>query len=68
MNSELEVIKLRRALAGVIPWIGKPADGPCWATPEAKARNRAMFEEAFTEACECFPEYYTGLNDLAESN
>lgn len=60
--------KLRRALAGVIPWVGESAEGPSWATPEAKARNRAMCERALQEACACFPDDYNGLRELAESN
>ena len=60
--------KLKKALAGVIPWVGEPADGPKWATPEAKARNRAMCEEALNEACACFPEDYNGFREVIESN
>lgn len=37
----VENAKLRKALAGVIPWVGKLAEGPSWATPEAKASGRA---------------------------
>lgn len=60
--------KLRRALARVIPWVGMPAEGPSWATPEAKARNRDMCEKAFREACSCFPEDYNSIRSLTEQN
>ncbi len=48
--------KLKRALLLAIPWIGENAEGPSWATPEAKQENRAMCEEAFEAATDCFPE------------
>lgn len=55
--------KLKTALAALIPWAGESPDGPDWATPEAKVRNRSMFEEALENACNCFPENYNGLNE-----
>ena len=58
--SEVEAMadnqKLKNALAALIPWAGEPPEGPAWATPEARARNRAMFEKAFSNECGCFPE------------
>lgn len=53
--------KLKNALSGLICWAGQPPDGPLWATPEAKERNREMFEAALTEASDCFPEDYNEL-------
>lgn len=50
--------KLRSALEGLICWAGETPDGPSWATPDAKKRNREMFEKALDEACDCFPENY----------
>jgi hypothetical protein len=64
----VENAKLSKALAGLIPWVGEPAEGPSWATPEAKARNRAMCEKALEEACACFPGDYNGFREQAESN
>lgn len=63
-----EIYKLRRALSALICWAGESPDGPEWATPEAKARNRAMFEKALNDASECFPEGYNSLDDMIESN
>jgi hypothetical protein len=60
--------QLRKALAGLIPWAGELPDGPDWATPEAKSRNRAMFEVALENACNCFPPDYNGFQEMAESN
>ena len=60
--------KLRDALAGVIPWVGEPAEGPSWATKDAKANNREMCERALDRACECFPEDYDSGRDMAERN
>ena len=34
--------KLRAALSDLIPWAGESAGGPSWATPTAKAQNKAM--------------------------
>ena len=50
--------KLKKALAGLIPWAGERTEGPTCATPEGKARNRVMCEKAIAEACECFPDDY----------
>lgn len=63
-----ENAKLRKALAGIIPWAGELPEGPSWATPEAKNRNRAMFNKALEDACDCFPEDYNGFQEIAESN
>lgn len=63
-----ENAKLRKALAGLIPWAGESPYGPTWATTDAKRRNKAMFDQAFQNACNCFPEDYNGLRELAESN
>jgi len=60
--------KLKNALAALIPWAGEPPDGPDWAAPEAKARNRAMFEKALDDACNCFPDDYSDARRIAESN
>lgn len=57
--------KLRDALAGLVPWAGSLPEGPDWATPEAKARNRAMFEKALDDACKCFPDDYDVGNWVA---
>jgi hypothetical protein len=58
--------RLKRALAALIPWAGKSAYGPSWATPEQKAINQHSFETAFREAVKCFPEDYIGpLDDEA---
>lgn len=54
----IENSKLKKALEGLIVWAGETPGGPEWATPEAKARNRQMFEQALNEACNCFPENY----------
>ncbi len=48
--------KLKRALLLAIPWIGQNIEGPAWATPEARWKNRAMCEEALEAAMDCFPE------------
>lgn len=55
--------RLRRALSALICWAGESPDGPSWATPEAKKRNRAMFEAALTAAYECFPLVYDSRDD-----
>jgi hypothetical protein len=60
--------KLRKALAGLIPWAGSLPEGPEWATAEAKQRNRAMFEKAIAEAFDCFPEDYDNLSEVTEAN
>jgi hypothetical protein len=57
--------KLKLALESIICWAGESPDGPEWATPEAKQKNRAMFEAALQAACECFQDSYpieTGAN------
>lgn len=61
-----ENIKLRRALAALIPWAGQAPDGPEWATPEARDKNRAMFEAALNSACSCFPPNFNSMQDIAE--
>jgi hypothetical protein len=63
-----ENAKLREALAAVIPWVGEPAQGPSWATPEAKQRNKTMCEKVLNEACACFPDDYNGFRELVEAN
>jgi hypothetical protein len=60
--------KLKKALEGLICWIGVPPEGPSWATPEAKARNKAMFDAAMQAACDCFPEDYNGISELTKTN
>jgi hypothetical protein len=55
--------RLKMALDRLLPWAGESPDGPPWATPEAKVRNREMFEEAFANASECFPEGHNGLRN-----
>jgi hypothetical protein len=69
-TSELiaENAKLKKALEGLICWIGVPPEGPSWATPEAKARNKAMFDAAMQAACDCFPEDYNGISELTKTN
>lgn len=47
--------KLKRSLLLAIPWIGESMEGPAWATPEAKQKNRAMCERAIEAAMACFP-------------
>ena len=64
----IENSKLKNALEGLICWAGESPDGPEGATPEAKARNRQMFEQALKNACNCFPEDYNSLQGIAESN
>ncbi len=51
-----ENAKLKKALAGVMPFVGLPAYGASWATPEAKSRNQEMCEQAFDFASSCFPD------------
>jgi hypothetical protein len=77
MNSSLEsteqklrseIIKLRRALSLLIPWAGKAASGPEWATDEAKVRNRGACEKAIEEACDCFPPDYNAIDEMTRSN
>lgn len=63
-----ENLKLKRALAGLIPWTGILPGGPPWATPEAEARNRATYAEAFKNACNCFPENHGSQQEIIESN
>lgn len=55
--------KLLRALSGLMCWAGCSPDGPSGATPEAKKRNREMYEEAVREASSCFPEHFGGFHD-----
>ena len=62
-ESVAENEKLLLVLDQVIPWIGASPDGPPWATPGAKARNRAMCEEALMAATNCFPEFYCGARN-----
>jgi hypothetical protein len=50
--------RLRAALEGLICWIGEPPDGPSWASPEAKQRNRRMFDAAMRRALDCFPTHH----------
>jgi len=73
MSNKLELIaaenqKLKKALAALIPWAGHPADGPSWATPEAKARNKAMCDEAIADACACFPADYNECQEIVKAN
>lgn len=60
--------KLKAALSQLICWAGHPAEGPSWATSEAKSRNKAMCEEAVQEACSCFPDDYDGFREALLSN
>lgn len=65
--------KLRSALSGLIACTGGyldgvPPEGPAWATPEAKARNRASCERAIEDACACFPSGYNGFLERLSSN
>ena len=60
--------KLRRALEHLIPWAGILAEGPAWATPEAKERNYKACEKAIDDACKCFPEDYNALENIVLSN
>jgi hypothetical protein len=46
-----EIERLRTALANLIPWVGELAEGPAWATDEAKVRNRYMCGKALDDAC-----------------
>ena len=55
-----ENTKLKNALSRLIPWAGESPEGPTWATPQAKDKNRAMFDEALKDAHACFPENYNG--------
>ena len=73
MSNKIEILaaenrKLKKALADLIPWAGIIPDGPLWATPEAKDRNRKMFADALEAACACFPENYNSLQEIADSN
>ena len=65
MTLAAENKKLRRALSRLICWAGCSPDGAPWATPEAKQRNREMFEKALMDANECFPENFNGFVDEA---
>jgi hypothetical protein len=47
---QAEIDRLRRALEALIPWAGLAPEGPSWATPEAKQRNREMFNKAIADA------------------
>jgi len=60
--------KLRAALEALLCAATRPIEGPSWATPEAKRRNREMYEKAVSDAFECFPEGYNGLEEMARSN
>lgn len=51
--------KLQKALSRLLCWAGCSPDGPSWATPAARARNREMFEQAVRDANECLPEGVT---------
>jgi hypothetical protein len=55
-----KIKRLKAALSRLMCWAGESPDGPEWATPEAKARNRDMFNRAFQNACDCFPKVYVG--------
>jgi hypothetical protein len=55
-------------LSSLIPWAGDAADGPARATPEGKARNRAICEPAIENACACFPPDYCGFLQEPECN
>lgn len=63
-----EILKLRKALATLISCAGRSPEGPAWATPEAKRRNREMLDKAIDNACDCFPPDYNGLEEIAASN
>jgi hypothetical protein len=62
MNVYEENQKLRNALEGLICWIGESPEGPAWATPESRARNRAMFDEAMVSALKCFEDLSVANN------
>ena len=64
----LENQKLRDALANLIPWAGELPEGPAWATPDAKSRNRDMCEKALAAAWDCFPPNYNGITEALRSN
>lgn len=51
-NLQNKVKQLELALSDAIPWIGEPAEGPSWATDEAKAKNRRMCGDALEAACD----------------
>ena len=57
-------VKLKKALAALIPWAGESPEGPDWATPEAKAKNKGMFDEALENACDCFPPGYNSMQEI----
>ena len=63
-----ENAKLKKALEGLICWVGQQPEGPPWATDKAKTRNRQMFERAIEAACECFPENYNGFLEQLSAN
>jgi alkylation response protein AidB-like acyl-CoA dehydrogenase len=63
-----ENYKLKLALERLLPWAGQSPDGPDWATPEAKARNREMCERAIDNAFDCFPEHHGGMLQSALDN
>ena len=56
-----ENLKLKKALAALIPWAGESADGPSWGTDVARVHNRAMCKKAIADACACFPEDFDGV-------
>lgn len=44
-----ELRKLRTLSAAAMPWIGEAADGPAWATDDARRRNRESAVKAFDD-------------------
>lgn len=57
-NLQSKVKQLELALSDAIPWIGEPAEGPSWATDEAKAKNRRMCGDALETACDVLESIY----------
>jgi hypothetical protein len=50
--------RLKNALYDLLCWVDPNPEGPSWATPEARARNREMCESAVAAAYSCLPENY----------
>lgn len=63
-----ENAKLKKAIEGLICWAGDSPDGPEWATPEAKRRNREMLAKALEDAYACFPDDFDSFREIIKSN